>query len=475
MSFKNVITAVMTEIKQKLTNFCKDLDESAALTPELYLSISTGLKDSLAAGGIAGLRTFLECKDLRDDKLEINGVTFYHKTSSCKEFLSPFGVMVLSRNVFQSNKGGKCIIPLDRNWGMVDEFATPDVRDAILFGSSDLSPCTAEKFFKKASLFHPSHTAIENIINETGELLDSYGTSVLEQVRSEEELPKETQVVVESLDGANLRLREIGIKKGRPVENPGKDDSRSTASCFKNAMVGSILCYGKPDDDTRERARLKSIYVARMPEEKALRFKSDLEAESSYWRKQINSSIIRMTVTDGALGIWKYLDTDPHYSGILKLLDFYHATEHLGAAAEALFGKNNHEGKAWYSKWKGKLKEENGAPLKLCRSIEYFLTYRRLGKTRKAEAQKQLTFFRRNKKRMNYIDFINKGLPIGSGPVEAACKTIVKHRMCKSGMRWSREGGQPILSIRAIVKSQRWDQFWRHTVLKQHELMQAAA
>ena len=120
MSFKNVITAVMTEIKQKLTNFCKDLDESAALTPELYLSISTGLKDSLAAGGIAGLRTFLECKDLRDDKLEINGVTFYHKTSSCKEFLSPFGVMVLSRNVFQSNKGGKCIIPLDRNWGMVD-------------------------------------------------------------------------------------------------------------------------------------------------------------------------------------------------------------------------------------------------------------------------------------------------------------------------------------------------------------------
>ena len=150
-------------------------------------------------------------------------------------------------------------------------------------------------------------------------------------------------------------------------------------------------------------------------------------------------------------------------------------TLHLGAAAEALFGKNSQEGKSWYSKWKRKLKEENGAALKLCRSIEYFLTDRRLGKTRKAEAQKQLTFFRRNKKRMNYIDFINKGLPIGSGPVEAACKTIVKQRMCKSGMRWSREGGQPILSIRAIVKSQRWDRFWKLTVSKQHEQMQAAA
>ena len=475
MSFKNVITAVLTEIKEKLTDFSKDLDENSVLSPELSLLITIGLKDSLAAGEVAGLRTFLESYDISDDKLEVNGETFFRKVPSPKNFLTPFGVIDLVCNLFQSNKGGKTFIPLDRNWGMVDEFATADVRDAILFGSSDLSPCMAEKFFKKASLFRPSHTAIENIINETGGLLESYGASVLEQVRGEEELPEETQVVVESLDGANLRLREVGIKKGRPIENPGKDDSRSTASCFKNAMVGSIFCYGKIDDDTRERARLKSIYVARMPEEKALRFKSDLETESSYWQKQINSSTIRMTVTDGALGIWKYLDTDPNYSGILKLLDFYHATEHLGDAAEALFGKNSQEGKCWYGKWKRKLKEENDAALKLCRSIEYYLQNRRLGNTRKAEAHKQLTFFRRNQKRMNYIDFINKGLPIGSGPVEAACKTIVKHRMCKSGMRWSRQGGQPILSIRAIVKSQRWDQFWKFTVSKQYEQMQAAA
>ena len=90
MSLKNVITAVMTEIKQKLTDFCKDVDEDATLTPELYLSISTGLKDSLAAGGIAGLRTFLESQDLRDDKLEVDGETFYRKRPSLKEFLTPF-------------------------------------------------------------------------------------------------------------------------------------------------------------------------------------------------------------------------------------------------------------------------------------------------------------------------------------------------------------------------------------------------
>jgi len=51
--------------------------------------------------------------------------------------------------------------------------------------------------------------------------------------------------------------------------------------------------------------------------------------------------------------------------------------------------------------------------------------------------------------------------PIGSGPVEAACKTLVKTRLGRSGMRWSREGGQRILDLRVYVKSNRWDEAWR--------------
>ena len=357
---------------------------------------------------------------------------------------------------------------------MVDQFATSDVRDALLFGASDLTPRTAEAFFKKACLFHPSHTAIENIINETGEFLLGNGAKIMDELRKDEDLPTGTKVVVESLDGANVRLRESGVKKGRPVENPGKDNSKMTASCFKNAMAGSIFLFGEKND-VNERNRLKSVYLARMPEKNALQFKMDLEAESRHWQAQINPSITRMTVTDGALGIWNYLKTNPNYNGIPKLLDFYHATEHLGDASEALFGKSSEEGKQWYSKWKKKLKQDHDAADKLCRSIEYYLTVKPLGKQRKGETNKQLTFFKRNKKRMNYIDFINAGLPIGSGPVEAACKTIVKQRMCRSGMSWSRHGGQPILSIRAIIKSQRWDQFWTLFISKQHEQIRLAS
>ncbi len=68
-----------------------------------------------------------------------------------------------------------------------------------------------------------------------------------------------------------------------------------------------------------------------------------------------------------------------------------------------------------------------------------------------------------------------RGLPVGSGPAEAACKTIVKQRMCRSGMRWSRTGGQPILSIRAIVKPGRRDSFRQPAAAKQHQEMQIDA
>jgi len=61
---------------------------------------------------------------------------------------------------------------------------------------------------------------------------------------------------------------------------------------------------------------------------------------------------------------------------------------------------------------------------------------------------------------MRYATFQKRGLPIGSGPVEAACKTVVGNRLKRSGMRWSPEGGQNVFNLRTAVKSNRWDTLW---------------
>ncbi len=81
----------------------------------------------------------------------------------------------------------------------------------------------------------------------------------------------------------------------------------------------------------------------------------------------------------------------------------------------------------------------------------------KLSKSRRESLATEHTFFTRNEHRMDYARFRRNGWPIGSGPVEAACKSVVKTRLCRSGMRWSRCGGQHILSLRTNVESNRWD------------------
>lgn len=85
--------------------------------------------------------------------------------------------------------------------------------------------------------------------------------------------------------------------------------------------------------------------------------------------------------------------------------------------------------------------------------ILYYGRTHRLSADRPEALATERTFFQRNKHRMSYASFRRRGLAIGSGPVEAACKTIVKTRMYRSGMRWSREGGQRIVAFPCYVKS----------------------
>ena len=65
---------------------------------------------------------------------------------------------------------------------------------------------------------------------------------------------------------------------------------------------------------------------------------------------------------------------------------------------------------------------------------------------------------------MANFDFRSRGLPIGSGPVEAACKTIVKAHLYSSGMPWNLPGGQHVLNLRVMRKSNRWETAWKYYI-----------
>ena len=197
-----------------------------------------------------------------------------------------------------------------------------------------------------------------------------------------------------------------------------------------------------------------------MPEDRFPTLKQKFEAELEQLESQLDDDVVRILLNDGAKGLWSYVDGNPQFDHYEKLIDFHHACEHLSRAAEALFGKSSKTGEQWYDKYRSQLQEHTDGAERVIRSIDYYMKKLSLGQSRQADVLKEQRYFKNNKHRMEYARFLKNGWPIGSGPVEAACKSVVKTRLCRSGMRWSRTGGQHILSLRTLVKSDRWDALW---------------
>jgi len=121
------------------------------------------------------------------------------------------------------------------------------------------------------------------------------------------------------------------------------------------AITNSISFYGIGTDEKGEvksrNAGLQSRYLARMPEERCPTFKAQFEAELDHVEKAIDPNVKKVLLNDGHRSIWNYLDQNERYQEYEKLVDFYHTSEHLSPAAEALFGKKSAAADDWYNKW----------------------------------------------------------------------------------------------------------------------------
>jgi len=154
-------------------------------------------------------------------------------------------------------------------------------------------------------------------------------------------------------------------------------------------------------------------------------------------------------VSDGAPWIWKWVDE--RYSASEQILDFYHAKEHLCKVAKLCI-KDEQECKQWIGDQEQLLLQDE-----LEAVLQHIKALGAKGKKQNDEKQKLLGYYRRNRKRMRYKTFKEKGLLIGSGAIEAAHRTVVQKRMKLSGQRWTIDGAQKILSLRTAYMSDKWD------------------
>ncbi len=451
---KDKIISVLRENKEFLFEGCK-IDLNALLVGKRVRRI----KEVLMSAGSEFLKEELESHDSTEKTLETDQGLFRFKYKSKKEFCSLLGHTSIERNVYQQDKGGKTYSPLDEKVGIAKDYLTTDLKEPILYACAHNTPYEVSDLFEKLGIVKLDPSTVRKVMKVAGAQIEEYHDEIYPKIRSSEKSALPDQLVVASMDGVNLLKKEVGGggKKGRPQQRPG-GETKEVNTAYRNANCGSVSIYKTiQKDGNPSHERLSTKYMAYMPQEKAHILKARLGSEIA---ATVGAVFVKIMLCDGHKGIWSYVETNPLYKDFEKLVDYYHAAEHLSLLAELLHGKSSRMAKDWYKKMTAKLKNLPGGVDKVIKSASYYLKSGKYSKIKQEKAQKQINYFRNNRTKMDYAKFIKNGWPIGSGVIEAACKTIVKQRMCRSGQRWTHQGGQPVLELRAAVKSKRWDKLW---------------
>ena len=261
-----------------------------------------------------------------------------------------------------------------------------------------------------------------------------------------------------SLDGSNVRLAEKGPKPGRPSTG---DDGALAPTCFKNCKVGTVSLYGAVAPKTATPTLLRTRFTSHMPEDHSVTFNRDFEAEVADTVARCPPEVVKVAVLDAAAALWDYLNETPTFAEFEKIIDFYHVTEHVALVGDALFGKGSVPTKEWNATHRHSLLDHDDGAARIIAAIDHESGSRELSAANRVEVLKQRNYFAKHGDRMTYASFRARGLPIGSGPVEAAGKSLIKVRLGRGGMRWKRDKGQHVLAIRTIIKSERWDKVWQ--------------
>lgn len=144
-----------------------------------------------------------------------------------------------------------------------------------------------------------------------------------------------------------------------------------------------------------------------------------------------------------------------HFPNAIHIIDLYHAKEHIADLCKLIFHKNPLHAILHRERWWDWLEE--GDVEKILEEVGEVLPAHPLNEK---DIRREIGYFETNKERMRYGDFYDRGFFVGSGVIEAGCKSVIGQRMKQSGMQWSLRGANAILALRCVVASGRLEQYW---------------
>lgn len=376
------------------------------------------------AVGQLATKELMKSLDTDGSAISIGNLRFTSKGVVEKEYETPYGKISVGRHVYQSSTGGNTYCPLEESARIIGS-ATPKLAKMVANKYTRSSVDEVKSDFSDNHNRNLSRSYIQSIAEQVGNI------AISKEARWSyaAELDEAVATISIGMDGAMMLMREDG---------------------YREAMSGTIAFY----NDAGE--RLHTDYISASPEYGKAKFFSRMEREIS----QVKTNYPKANyvgIADGASDNWTFLKkhTDT------QITDFYHASEYLASASQAIFHKNQESKRVqWLEQHCHDLKHNKDAVIKQLKEFSDIRDEKKLSAVNKEKLDATITYFTNQGNRMNYYNYRERHLPIGSGVTEAACKTIIKQRLCRSGMRWKNRGASIVIALKCLVQSRRWGQFW---------------
>lgn len=391
----------------------------------------------------------LERYDVDADSVEIEGTVFRRKHRSRERYCGIAGEFEVERWVYVPQGGGRSVCPMELKAGIIEGYFTPRAGRVTAQAVAASTPKEAHDLFAEVGGMRPSTSSLDRMPKRLSEKWENKREEFEKELREQETVAAETTAVAISIDGVH-----VPMKDGDRVEKRASKGKRPQGPAgFREVACGTVTLV---DDDGE---RLQTVRYGRQPEKNKETLKSQVEDELESILNA-RSDLTVVALADGARENWEYFGNlaERQEIEVIEAVDFFHVCERLKKALDAYYGEQTAESKAHFEQLKVLLQEKEDGPERIIRAL-----ISRRGRSngwRRRTIEAQLKYFRRYRDRMPYKELQDRNLPIGSGVVEAACKTLASARLKRSGMAWRLPGLQGILTLRSLIQSDRWSAGW---------------
>lgn len=356
-----------------------------------------------------------------------------------------FGTMRLERFLYQPwTPGEPAIFPLERNLGIEPGGATPALALRACWLAAGMTQQQTLEVLRQEHGVSLSVATLRKLLGAVSEQLAAQRHDV------------QVAQLLELLNQAN---RSSGSRK--IVLSVGRDGvfvPIRKSQGYQEAAAATVAVYD------RAGKRLGTVYLGRMPESGQGTISQQLTQLLNQVLQQWEGPLPRLCyVTDAGHHPTEFFRNTLRWMrhpvtgkllGWEWVVDYFHVCLYVTKLAEAVFGEGK-EASAWARKMRRWLKNKPNGAYRVLHSAAALKEKRGL----RGPAKQFVDAYRYLRDRLQYLDYVDyrrRGLPIGSGVTEAACKIVFAYRFKQSGMKWSVHGGQDILDLRLLRLSNVW-------------------